>query len=161
MLAVAAGVLTWSKNVGYLQADNAAAASRATFGSNPERGLEQVERAILLAPDVPDYHNRKASMLRAVADTVSDPFKAFSLRQEAHESDRDAFELNPFSRDANYILAESAWNLAQAGVPDMAMETVEAYERLAALTPQAEVVWVRLGQLYDALGIEESARLTP
>jgi len=161
VLAVAAGVLTWSKNVGYLQADNAAAASRATFGSNPERGLEQVERAILLAPDVPDYHNRKASMLRAVADTVSDPFKAFSLRQEAHESDRDAFELNPFSRDANYILAESAWNLAQAGVPDMAMETVEAYERLAALTPQAEVVWVRLGQLYDALGIEESARLTP
>ena len=41
------------------------------------------------------------------------------------------------------------------------METVEAYERLAALTPQAKVVWVRLGQLYDALGIEESARLAP
>jgi len=161
ILVVGVGMLTWVKNIGYLQADGSAAASRAAFGPDPALALERIDRAISLAPDVPEYRNLKASMLRSVADGTLDPVTARSLLVEAYENDRAAFELNPFSRDTNFILADSAWGLAQAGLADKAAETLATYERLTRLTPQSPLVWARLNQLYDALGIEDSARLTP
>ena len=161
VLVVGVGVLTWVKNVGYLQADHLASASRAAFRADHVQGLQQIDRAVSLAPDVPDYLNIRASMLRSLAGATADPVSARSFLVEAYENDRAAFELNPFSRNANFIVADSAWGLAQIGLADKAAEAVETYERLARLAPQHPVVWDRLGRLYDALDIDLSARLTP
>jgi len=159
VLVVGVGMLTWVKNTGYLEADNAAATARGALGRDPALALEQIERAISLAPDVPGYRNLKASILRSVAGATPDPVGARSLVVEAYESDREAFELNPFSRSANFIVADSAWGLAQTGLADKAIEAVETYERLARLTPRHPIVWDRLSRLYDILKIEESTRL--
>jgi len=160
ILAVGVGMLTWVKNVGYLQADHLASASRPAFRADHVQGLQEIDRAISLAPDVPDYRNIRASMLRSLAGETPDPLSARALLVEAYESDRDAFELNPFSRNTNFIVADSAWGLAQIGLAGKAAEAVETYERLARLAPQHPVVWERLGLLYDALDIDLSERLT-
>ncbi len=161
VLAVGVGMFTWVKNVGYLQADHMASVSRPAFRADHVQGLQEIDRAISLAPDVPDYRNIKASMLRSLAGATPDPMSARAFLVEAYESDRDAFDLNPFSRNTNFIVADSAWGLAQIGLADKAAEAVETYERLARLAPQHPVVWERLGLLYDALDIDTSERLTP
>ncbi|MBM3956632.1 MAG: O-antigen ligase family protein, partial [Gemmatimonadetes bacterium] len=160
-LAIGVALLTWVKNVGYLQADHAASSARVLFGRDSGAALEVVERAISMAPDVPGYRHLKASMLRSVAAATTDPLRARTLIVEAYGSDREAFELNPFSRQASFILADSAWGLAQAGFPQGAVEALEAYERLARLSPQDPLVWDRLGRLYDALDVDPALRLAP
>jgi len=143
--------VTWAKAVNYLRADHLAAGTNTVFTGDPARGLEGIEAAITLAPDVRDYHHRRSLMFQALAD--ADPVNRQALLRSAADADAAAVELNPMSIDSNLAAAYSAWRVAQGGDAAMALQALETYERLAQLTPSSQLVQERLESLRSVVRV--------
>lgn len=154
LVAITVTWFTWTQTVQRLRADASAA-----IAASPDPGsttvadrLAQIDRAILLAPDVPRYHAVRSDLYRQIAlePGTGDPVAA--LREAVASAER-ALALNPLDRDLNFRAASLDWELAGTGDLEAALRTYAIYQRLDLLTPQHPSVRPRLDAVSEALGI--------
>lgn len=158
-VAIIGCVLTWQKNVPYVQAAMLGADGIAAFqrGDLP-RGLELMERASDLAPDVEYYYTSRIAMLdsarpRDRAEEVETARRRYSLALEA-------LGVNPLSHTARSQAGDAAMRLAALGFPQQAQEAVALYEGLVASLPGYEQGYTALASAYLFLGQPEKALAT-
>ena len=155
LIAVATIWITWTETVSRISADASAASAVSStvvdFGFMAR--LNDIDRAISLAPDQPRYHTVRSEIYDELAlDT--DSSSLLIATKEATISAERALALNPLDRDLNFRAAYLNWELAKTGDVDAAYRTYALYERLAILTPQHRDVGPRLDAVGAALGIE-------
>ncbi len=158
-VAIIGCVLTWQKNVPYAQAAMLGADGIAAYrrGDLP-RGLELMERASGLAPDVEYYYTARIAMLdsarpRDRAEEVETAQRRYSLALEA-------LGVNPLSHTARAQAGDAAMRLAALGFPQQAQEAVALYEGLVAALPGYERGYTALASAYLFLGQPEQALAT-
>ena len=155
MAAIAVSLISigiWQKNVNYVRADKSGQLALDSWSEDPQRAIAHLKTATELAPDVADYWIALGDLYSALAEHSVSQAEKFALLQAGHESDLQALEVNPLERDANFHVAESAWELATAGEePGKAFVAVERYEFLSEIAPEYVTVQLRLDQLVEAL----------
>ncbi len=154
LIAVVTIWITWTETVQRLSADASAASA---VSSDPDKSnvsgrLNDIDRAIALAPDQPRYHTIRSEIFGRIAVESGAPDSVSTMREAAASAER-ALALNPLDRALNFNAAFLDWELAQLGDVDAALRTYALYERLAVLTPQHQSVLPRLDAIGEALGL--------
>ncbi len=157
LIAVATIWITWTETVRRISADAGAAAAVRSITNEPgymgfTARLNEIDRAISLAPDQPRYHTVRSEIYDELVPE-SGSTSSLLATQEAATSAERALALNPLDRDLNFRAAYLNWEVAKTGDVDAAYRTYELYERLAILTPQHEDIGPRLSAVGEALGI--------
>ncbi|GEM_PF-2509323 len=147
----------WARNINYLRADAQVHQGLQIAPQDPRGALMLFESGIALAPDVAKYYRMKSEVLRSLATASVDPVTAYALYREAYASDLAALNINPLWRDASFVAAYGAWELAKAGEPERALDAVAHYERLARIMPAHPLVQSRLDALLRAVNAASGA----
>ncbi len=158
-VAIICCTLTWQKNVPYAQAamlgaDGLEAARRGDL----VRGLELMERASGLAPDVEYYYTSRSTMLDAA--TPRDRAEEVEMARRRYSLALEALGVNPLSHTARSLAGDAAMRLATLGFPQQAQEAVALYEGLVASLPGYEQGYTALASAYLFLGQPERALAT-
>ncbi len=142
----------WQKNVNHVRADNSGQLALNSWSEDPRRAAGHLQDATELAPDVAAYWIALGDLYSALAENSLNQQEKLTLLQAGHEADLRALEVNPLERDANFHVAESAWEMAiQGDAPDKAIIAVERYEFLSEIAPDYLLVRERLARISDAL----------
>lgn len=158
-VAIIGCALTWQKNVPYAQAamlgaDGIAASRRGDLA----RGLELMERASGLAPDVEYYYTARIAMLDSARPR--DRAEEVELARRRYSLALEALGVNPLSHTARSLAGDAAMRLAALGFPQQAQEAVALYEGLVASLPGYETGYTALASAYLFLGQPEQALAT-
>ncbi|MDP6822444.1 MAG: O-antigen ligase family protein [Dehalococcoidia bacterium] len=154
LIALATVWITWTETVQRLSADASAASAVSSDAdkSSVSGRLNDLDRAIALAPDQPRYHTIRSEIFGRIAAESGTPDSASAMREAAASAER-ALALNPLDRALNFQAAFLNWELAKLGDVDAAMRTYALYERLMVLTPQHQSVGSRLAAVGEVLGL--------
>ncbi|MCH7744592.1 MAG: O-antigen ligase family protein [Chloroflexi bacterium] len=161
MIVVLAGsALIWQKNVNYVRAATLGADGIAEFQQRDLlSGLELMDRAIDLAPDVGFYYITRAEMMEAfVLQNASDETEKVS---EQYALLRRALDANPLSHEVRLALAAYALKLAEMGKDEiLGAEALKLFNELALMLPGHEevyndwaIAYLKLGQPEQALAV--------
>jgi O-antigen ligase len=155
-------VLVWEKNVPYVRAgllgsDAVRSFNRGELGL----GLDQMDAAIVLAPDVAFYYTTRAEMMDAF--TTLDAAAEIEVATLQHRLTMRAVDANPLSHSVRLAAATSAVKLAGLGDRKGGEDAVILYEELLRTLPGFEPVyngmaWAQLvlGRPAEALHVLES-----
>ena len=154
---LAGSALMWQKNVNYLRAATVGADGIAAFQQRDLlSGLELMDKAIDLAPDVGFYYTTRADMMNAF--TPANTSDEIEIASEQHALLRQALNANPLSHEVRLAMAASALKLAELGKEDMGAEAIRLYSELALMLPGHEqvhndraIAHLKLGQPEQAL----------
>ena len=180
-LIVGIGAVTWVKTINYPRAGIVAAqAVELARDGDLHRSLPSLARAIDLAPDVPNYHNRRANVFSALRQSVEDGTNAsgsevndleqicgllggeqsyeFCLASQTYGENRAGSEHRPLNFRSKLALADSALELARLGNDNELVDKVlRAYRELTQLVPQSWPLHNALAAAYLELGQPERA----
>ena len=157
---LAGSAFIWQKNVNYVRAATMGANGIAAFQQRDLlSGLELMDRAIDLAPDVGFYYLTRAEMMEAfVTQNASDETEKVS---EQYALLRRALDANPLSHEVRLALAAYALKLAETGRNEkLGAEALRLFSELALMLPGHEevhndwaIAYLKLGQPEKALGV--------
>lgn len=150
-VAVAAIFIAWNRNVDYLRADIAASSVVYGQASNPAEAIKLIEKAIGLAPDVPEYRHIQSAVYQGQADSTNVVDVSYTNLTHAYNAELAALNRYPFDREMYFRTAAITWELAKLGVPGKAEETLQLYEELHLLAPDHELVGPRIEILRQQL----------
>jgi hypothetical protein len=147
MLAV---LLSWSRNVPYLQASSEAA--NALQAPDYASAESRLSRAIDLAPNVVEYYAMLGHLDTDAADNAITSADALAAHLRAYAVYESALDSRPFDRQSNFKAAQSAWSAASGGDVTFALEAIAIYEKLERLTPNDPILSPRLEAMRSTLG---------
>ena len=157
------GPLTWIKGVNNVRAAVEAGDAVENFREGDyQAALSDLDRAIVLAPDVSVYYNHKASVYRAfrinqlvppeeICSSQNEMLYEVCLEAKGFESNIEGSSRRPFYYRSQLAVANSAFNLK---LDDVA---VRQYEHVLALVPDSWRLRDELGEAYLELGQPENA----
>lgn len=153
VLAAAVVAFTIVKNPNYALAANREATATASLekGDLP-RAIQQIDGAIVLAPDVGLYRVKRANILDRARTLSASQGARWQLAQEAYLANRHAVAANPFDVYARLNFAESALTLAGLGQVGSGEEAIEEYRRTTLMIPGYWLSHFLLGRAYIEMG---------
>ena len=153
--------LTWMKNLNYVRAALEARSVNDSFLAGDFRsGLQALDRAIELAPDVFVYFDHRAEIYSAyinqnpkqrdqecsLQETLS---YQVCLAQKSYWNAQRAVEIRPYHYRSNLTLADKTLALAElSGDPDLFDESIQLYERALEMIPQSWKIKNRLARAH-------------
>ncbi len=137
---LAIGTLTWFKAINYARADVIAAFSVARFeAGDPKQGLDLMNEASDLAPDVVDYHMILGQMLATIGDAASRSDLQLSAATASYKEYAAAVAANPLNAEARAGAANAALTLGRLNQPDKLKESTALYEQVTDMLPNFAV----------------------
>ncbi|NQW21517.1 MAG: O-antigen ligase family protein [Chloroflexi bacterium] len=144
-------LLAWEKGASYLIANQTASFLNRPHIVPVNDAIKRLESAVILAPDNPFYLHGLADIEFGRAKSTSDENVRTAALTRAYEYELRAHEINPIAIDDIYDLAFAAWELGNAGRPELRQTTLDLYERLTILGPSDSLARERLKTLSDFL----------
>lgn len=146
--------VTWTETIQRVEADFAAASA---VSSDPEKSsfsvrVNNIDKAIALAPDESEYHMIRSGFYEGLARD-SGTANTFAAMQESLSSAERALALNPLDRDLNFQTAYLSWEVGKMGDGDAALRTYHLYQDLVRMSPRHHTVVPRLAAVSQALGL--------
>ena len=142
-LAGGLGVVTWQKNFNYVRAAVAEGRALAHFREGDlESSIEELDKAIRLAPGVPSYYNNRAQVFlnyqlrpedfrEPVCDRQAEVPYLVCLGLQSLESNSESVNQQPFNYRARIAAANSAFNL------NLHESAIGSYAKAANMVPNA------------------------
>ena len=135
LLLIAMATMVWLKNVNYVLADVSAASARQHAVKDFAKALSLSERAIQLAPDVPEYYWQRGEMLTALRGQTDEVELQADLAEEVNLDYWRGSQANPLSHLGRLKLAKATLALARMGYEGKDHEAVLRYQELIGMAP--------------------------
>jgi tetratricopeptide (TPR) repeat protein len=170
--------VTWLKAVNYpLSAREAARADQFFRNGDLQTGLQVLQRAIDLAPDVSLYHARRASVYSLYARRLDDPrlarerecdrrdkvkerAYAACLADQAYLSDWNSVKHSPLDYRWRLALADRTKSRVLDGQTELAGEAIRLHREVVAQVPNSWPLINRLATAYIQVGQPKAALQT-
>ena len=134
-LALIIVVFTWQKNINYFFADQLAHSAAKEFIQKPDRSVQLINDALVLAHDVPRYHHYKSLILREIANRDSDEKRKMQTFELSVEASETALDFQPFYYPAKHTLAFTYINLGLLGNKQLSTQAIQYLEELTHQKP--------------------------
>ncbi|MDA1129269.1 MAG: tetratricopeptide repeat protein [Chloroflexi bacterium] len=146
------GVVTWQKGVNPVRASVAEGQALKYFQAGDLTStVEKLDKAIRLAPGVPNYYNNRAQIFLAYQlrpDTFTEPGceqqtempYLVCLGFQSFESNLESVKQQPFNYRARLAAGNSAFNLR------LYDSAIESYSTAASMVPNAYLIWNDLAE---------------
>ena len=123
------------------------------------RSLSDIDRAIQLAPDVPDYLLQEAIVLTLASKHVDGIEQKRRFAEKAHATTKKLIAMYPLSARAVLAAANAQMDLVMLGREDLRLDGLELYKRLTYLRPDSYEAFDTLAAGYLLAGEPSKAKL--
>jgi len=146
-IVILAGWVSWVKNVDYVVASVAASAAESSLlHGDPASALEDIERALSLAPEVSYYHELRGQTYNLAAGNVGPGQQQAHLLELARLDYEAALRINPYAAREAFALAEGTLLAAETGPRFRLAEGIALLERVRDLQPNDFLIHQVLGE---------------
>jgi len=157
------GIVTWQKSINSVRASVAEGNGVKHFQDGDlESSIENLDKAIKLAPGVPSYYSNRAEVSLAYqlrAETITEPGCAQQIKNlyqvclglQALNANLEAVNQQPFNLSARVMAANSALNL------NLTDSALDLYQAAATLAPNSYPILNQLAEIQIDLGIYDGA----
>ncbi len=147
VIMILAGWVSWVKNVDYVVASVAASAAESSLlHGDPTSALEEIDRALSLAPEVSYYHELRGQTHNLAAGNAGSDQQQSHLLKLARLDYEAALRINPYATREAFALAEGTLLAAEAAQGLRLAEGIALLERVRDLQPNDFLIHQVLGE---------------